>query len=134
MNISSVVVQTVPKFLDKVVESLKNSDACTQQLLFPITIELQTTQSVILKEIFSNTGVGTMIHSNAYEKIRPMRVEDITDVLKIMKPYIADGILVNRTEEKFKETLEDFVVYEIDKTRHFFILYTIGINKHRYNR
>ena len=28
MNISSVVVQTVPKFLDEVVESLKNSDAC----------------------------------------------------------------------------------------------------------
>ena len=28
MNISSVVVQTVPNFLDEVVESLKNSDAC----------------------------------------------------------------------------------------------------------
>ena len=28
MNISSIVVQTVPKFLDKVVASLKNSDAC----------------------------------------------------------------------------------------------------------
>jgi nitrate reductase NapD len=28
MNISSVVVQTVPKFLDEVVECLKNSDAC----------------------------------------------------------------------------------------------------------
>ena len=28
MNISSVVVQTVPKFLDDVVESLKKSDAC----------------------------------------------------------------------------------------------------------
>jgi len=28
MNISSVVVQTVPKFLDEVVEALKNSDAC----------------------------------------------------------------------------------------------------------
>lgn len=28
MNISSVVVQTVPKYLDEVVESLKNSDAC----------------------------------------------------------------------------------------------------------
>ena len=28
MNISSVVIQTVPKFLDEVVESLKNSDAC----------------------------------------------------------------------------------------------------------
>ena len=28
MNISSVVVQTVPKFLEDVVNSLKNSDAC----------------------------------------------------------------------------------------------------------
>ena len=28
MNISSVVIQTVPKFLDEVVEALKNSDAC----------------------------------------------------------------------------------------------------------
>ena len=32
MNISSVVVQTVPKFLDKVVEALKNSDACDYHL------------------------------------------------------------------------------------------------------
>lgn len=28
MNISSIVVQTVPKFLDEVVESLKNCEAC----------------------------------------------------------------------------------------------------------
>jgi len=28
MNISSIVVQTVPKYLDEVVEALKNSDAC----------------------------------------------------------------------------------------------------------
>ena len=28
MNISSIVVQTLPKFLDKVVESLKNCEAC----------------------------------------------------------------------------------------------------------
>jgi nitrate reductase NapD len=32
MNISSVVVQTVPKFLEKVVESLKNCDACDYHL------------------------------------------------------------------------------------------------------
>jgi len=28
VNISSIVVQTVPKYLEEVVESLKNSDAC----------------------------------------------------------------------------------------------------------
>jgi nitrate reductase NapD len=32
MNISSVVVQTVPKYLDDVVKALKNSDACDYHL------------------------------------------------------------------------------------------------------
>ena len=32
MNISSIVVQTVPKFLDEVVESLKNCEACDYHL------------------------------------------------------------------------------------------------------
>ena len=32
MNISSIVVQTVPKFLDEVVSALKNSDACDYHL------------------------------------------------------------------------------------------------------
>lgn len=32
MNISSIVVQTLPKFLDEVVESLKNCDVCDYHL------------------------------------------------------------------------------------------------------
>ena len=32
MNISSIVVQTTPKFLDEVVESLKNCEACDYHL------------------------------------------------------------------------------------------------------
>ncbi len=32
MNISSIVVQTVPKYLDEVVESLKNCEACDYHL------------------------------------------------------------------------------------------------------
>lgn len=75
-------------------------------------------EGVILKEIFSNTGVGTMIHSNAYDKIRPMKLDDISSVSKIMKPYIEEEILIERTEEDFKEQLSDFVVYEIDKNIH----------------
>lgn len=75
-------------------------------------------EGVILKEIFSNTGEGTMIHSNAYEKIRPMTVDDISVVMKLMKPYIDNGILIKRTTEQFKIQLQDFVVYEIDNKIH----------------
>lgn len=75
-------------------------------------------EGVILKEIFSNTGVGTMIHSNSYDKIRPMTLDDINAVSKIMKPYIEEGILIARSEEDFRNQLSDFVVYEIDKNIH----------------
>lgn len=75
-------------------------------------------EGVILKEIFSNTGVGTMIHSNDYEKIRPMKTNDIKDVLNLMKPFIDDGVLVKRTEEEFKTIVDDYVLFEIDKKIH----------------
>ena len=75
-------------------------------------------EGIILKEIFSNTGEGTMIHANAYEQIRPMERDDIPDVLKIMKPYIEEGILINRNHEQMKENYKDFVVYEIDNRIH----------------
>lgn len=75
-------------------------------------------EGVILKEIFSNTGVGTMIHSNAYDKIRSMTLDDINAVSKIMKPYIEEGILIARTENDFRTQLSDFVVYEIDRNIH----------------
>ena len=71
-------------------------------------------EGVILKEIFSNTGVGTMIHSNDYDKIRNMQSDDIKDVIKIMRPYIDEGVLIDRTEEQFKEILQDYVIYELD--------------------
>lgn len=76
------------------------------------------TEGVILKEIFSNTGQGTMIHSNDYEKIRPMKSSDIIDVINLMKPFIEEGILIKRTEDQFKDILDDYVLYEIDKKIH----------------
>lgn len=75
-------------------------------------------EGVILKEIFSNTGVGTMIHANSYERIRPMSENDISDVIKLMSPYVEKGILIERDQETFLKTYRDFVVYEIDKKVH----------------
>lgn len=71
-------------------------------------------EGVILKEIFSNAGVGTMIHANVYQSIRPMGQEDIPDVLRIMQLWIARGVLVKRSEEELLNRSEDYVVYESD--------------------
>ena len=73
-------------------------------------------EGVILKEIFSTIGQGTMIHSDPFENIRPMRLEDVAEVLHMMEPNIQKGILVKRDKDFFQEKYQDFVVFEADGT------------------
>jgi amino-acid N-acetyltransferase len=75
-------------------------------------------EGAILREIFSNLGVGTMVYGNDYESIRAMQVEDIGDVLRLMQPLMEEGILVKRTEDDLMGKLADFAVYEIDGVVH----------------
>jgi len=75
-------------------------------------------EGVILKEIYSNLGCGTMIHSNQYERIRPMKQSDIPDVLKLMAPFVEKKILVPRSHEDLELKYSDYVVYEMDRTIH----------------
>ena len=75
-------------------------------------------EGMVLKEIFSNRGFGTMIYANQFENIRPMVHSDIPEVLSLMQPSIDDDILVPRTEEQLEQGLADYVVYEVDGTLH----------------
>jgi len=76
-------------------------------------------EGAILREIFSNLGIGTMIYgNNDYESIRPMRADDIGDVLRLMEPLVQEGILVTRSEDELTARHGDFVVYSIDDVVH----------------
>src|SRR5215831_1960224 len=75
-------------------------------------------EGAILREIFSNLGVGTMVYGNDYESIRPMKTDDIGDVLRLMQPLIEEGILIKRTEDDLMAGQGDFVVYSIDDVVH----------------
>ena len=75
-------------------------------------------EGAILREIFSNLGVGTMVYGNDYESIRTMRADDIGDVLRLMRPLMEEGILIKRTEDDLMERQGDFVVYSIDDVVH----------------
>ncbi len=72
------------------------------------------TDGVILKELFSTAGVGTMIHANQYQSIRPMRPDDVSDVYRLMKPLIDAGILVERSKANLMEHYGDYVLYDTD--------------------
>ncbi len=75
-------------------------------------------EGMVLKEIFSNRGLGTMVYANQHDNIRPMSYADIPDVIRIMQPLIESGTLVTRSAEDLEKQLNDFVVYDVDGTIH----------------
>jgi amino-acid N-acetyltransferase len=72
----------------------------------------------ILRELFSNLGSGTMLYTDEYESIRPLRSSDIPVILKLMDPLMRQGILVRRNAEQILEKKADFAVFEIDGSVH----------------
>jgi len=65
-------------------------------------------------ELFSNFGSGTMIYEDNYGGIRNMSIEDIPDVLNVMRPFIEEGILLPRTDMDLSEQYNDYIIYELD--------------------
>jgi amino-acid N-acetyltransferase len=75
-------------------------------------------EGVVLKEIFSSVGCGTMVYANEHENVRPMQRADIPEALRLMRPFIEKEALVERREEDLAARLGDFVVYEVDGLIH----------------
>jgi amino-acid N-acetyltransferase len=73
---------------------------------------------ILLQEVFSSAGHGTMFYANQYGRIRPAHVKDISEILRIMQPYVDASVLIQRTAEGIAEELDNYVVYKIDDSLH----------------
>jgi amino-acid N-acetyltransferase len=71
-------------------------------------------QGVLVNELFSNEGVGTMIHADSYRIIRALREEDIPELLGMIGRSVRRTKLVERTYEDIQSRIEDFHVMAID--------------------
>lgn len=65
-------------------------------------------------ELFSDMGSGTMIYAKNYGDIRAMQNEDVPAVLSLMRPFVANGKLLPRTDRQLRDALADYIVYELD--------------------
>ncbi len=73
-------------------------------------------RGVLLDELFSEEGVGTMVHADSYREIRPLREDDIPELLSMIARSMADAKLVHRSYESICENLESYYVYTLDST------------------
>jgi amino-acid N-acetyltransferase len=71
-------------------------------------------QGVLVDELFSNEGVGTMVHADSYRMMRPLREEDIPELLGMIGRSVRRTKLVERTYEDIQSRIGDFHVMTID--------------------
>ena len=65
--------------------------------------------------MFSNHGIGTLIHANEYEHIRPAMKKDVRAIQLLTKQGVEAEELVKRTKAVIEKNLGDYFIFEIDK-------------------
>ncbi|MCH5284865.1 MAG: GNAT family N-acetyltransferase [Akkermansiaceae bacterium] len=73
-------------------------------------------RGVLLDELFSEEGVGTMVHSDSYRDIRPLQEDDIPELLSMIARCVVDSKLVQRTYESIRDNIHSYYVYTLDDT------------------
>ena len=109
------ILQKTPKAIE---ERLRSKAECAAKALREGTPRAHILDGRIfgglLTEIFDKVGLGTMIHANEYQQIRPARKKDIQPVFNIIKNAARQETLRHRTRQNIEKDILNFFVYEVD--------------------
>jgi amino-acid N-acetyltransferase len=72
-------------------------------------------QGVLINELFSSEGVGTMFYTDSYREIRQITEEDISEMLGMIGRSVRNTHLVPRTFEDVRDNIEAYYVMEVDQ-------------------
>jgi len=72
------------------------------------------TDGAVLKELFSDDGIGTMVVESTLNTLRDATIDDIGGILMLLQPLEEQGILVRRNRELLEQEIARFVVLEHD--------------------
>ncbi len=71
---------------------------------------------ILLSELFTRDGAGTLITAEPYELTRTARIDDVGGILELIEPMEATGALVKRSRELLEQEINRFTVVERDGT------------------
>ena len=92
---------------------IRAATACTRGISRVHILE-GSCPAVLLNELFSNEGVGTMVYGDSYRVIRPIREDDIVELLGMISRSVRNSYLVPRGYTDIETNLSDYSVMDID--------------------
>lgn len=75
-----------------------------------------TRDGLLLEEIFSVGGSGTMVYANRFADFGAAASEDVPAIMRLLQPLVTGGLLVPRSPERIGAAIDDWVVYRVDDT------------------
>ncbi len=71
---------------------------------------------ILIDEIFSAYGVGTMFYADQYIDIVAAGAADVAEIMRLLQPQVDAGLLLPRSAGDVAERLGDYYVYRVDDT------------------
>ncbi len=66
----------------------------------------------IIQELFTHSGIGTMVTELPLETMRQANIDDVGGILKLIEPLENEGVLVRRGRERIEMEINHFYVME----------------------
>lgn len=72
------------------------------------------TPGALIQELYSRAGCGTLLTAETLEKVRRASIDDVPDILQLIRPLEEEGILVRRPREQLELEIDRYWVVELD--------------------
>lgn len=105
--------RSLPEDLTRV---LQNAAAACRAGVKRVHILERRRDGVLLSELFTRDGAGTLITAEPYELTRTARIDDVGGILELIAPMESAGVLVKRSRERLEQEIDQFTVIERDGT------------------
>ncbi len=69
----------------------------------------------LLAEVFSNEGIGSLVHANEYQAIRKAQKKDARTIHSLIQAGMESDELLRRSRTEIERQVEDFYVFEVDR-------------------
>jgi amino-acid N-acetyltransferase len=71
-------------------------------------------EGVLLRELFTRDGTGTLVTAERWETLRQATIEDVGGILELIEPLEKEGVVVRRSRERIETEIDHFTVIERD--------------------
>lgn len=94
---------------------LSTSIAALNQHISRVQILSGRENGSLIKELFTRQGSGTSIAQSSFMQIRPAHERDIADIITLIRPLEARGVLVRRSKRYLEQHIREFSLLEHDQ-------------------